>query len=189
MSAIRMMNIMEVKDRWLSSGWVDILFILAIMAIGVSHALNIKRGVATGSAAKVRDNLCQSEKKCFLRRLREMQVIIKEVVIFSGHMMFRGTTQESISAVVEDKIRYIISFYSAQSRPPCLHSKASPIAKISRNAKAHAVEVVGVFRNMLFGSGNSRAISRSNSRNRMATKKNRKENGIRADLSGSNPHS
>lgn len=39
------------------------------------------------------------------------------------------------------------------------------------------------------GSGRSRAISRSNSRNRMATRKNRIENGSRADPSGSNPHS
>lgn len=39
------------------------------------------------------------------------------------------------------------------------------------------------------GSGRSRAISRSNKRNRMATKKKRIENGSRADPSGSNPHS
>jgi len=34
-----------------------------------------------------------------------------------------------------------------------------------------------------------RAISRSNIRNRIATMKNRKENGDRADFIGSNPHS
>lgn len=39
------------------------------------------------------------------------------------------------------------------------------------------------------GSGNNRAISKSNSRNRMATRKNRSENGSRADPSGSKPHS
>lgn len=39
------------------------------------------------------------------------------------------------------------------------------------------------------GRGRSKAISKSNSRNRMATKKNRKEKGSRADPRGSNPHS
>lgn len=39
------------------------------------------------------------------------------------------------------------------------------------------------------GRGRSSAISRSNSRNRIATKKNRIENGSRADPRGSNPHS
>lgn len=39
------------------------------------------------------------------------------------------------------------------------------------------------------GRGNRRAISRSNSRNVMATKKNFIEKGRRADPIGSNPHS
>jgi len=39
------------------------------------------------------------------------------------------------------------------------------------------------------GRGRRSAISRSNSRNRMATRKNRSENGRRADPRGSNPHS
>lgn len=39
------------------------------------------------------------------------------------------------------------------------------------------------------GSGNNKAISKSNRRNKIATRKNRKEKGIRADLRGSNPHS
>lgn len=39
------------------------------------------------------------------------------------------------------------------------------------------------------GRGSRRAISRSNSRNRMATRKNRIEKGSRAEPSGSNPHS
>lgn len=39
------------------------------------------------------------------------------------------------------------------------------------------------------GRGRSRAISRSNSRNVMATRKNFMENGRRADPMGSNPHS
>lgn len=39
------------------------------------------------------------------------------------------------------------------------------------------------------GRGSRRAISRSNRRKRMATRKNRSENGRRADPRGSNPHS
>lgn len=39
------------------------------------------------------------------------------------------------------------------------------------------------------GRGSSRAISRSNSRNVMATRKNFIEKGRRAELVGSNPHS
>ena len=39
------------------------------------------------------------------------------------------------------------------------------------------------------GRGKSKAISRSKSRNSIATRKNRKENGNRADFRGSNPHS
>ena len=39
------------------------------------------------------------------------------------------------------------------------------------------------------GSGRRRAISRSKRRKRIATRKNRRENGSRADPKGSNPHS
>lgn len=42
---------------------------------------------------------------------------------------------------------------------------------------------------MAHGSGRSRAISRSNRRNVMATRKNFIENGSRADPMGSKPHS
>lgn len=49
-----------------------------------------------------------------------------------------------------------------------------------------------VFRSLAWeahGRGKSRAISRSNSRNVIATKKNFIEKGRRADPMGSNPHS
>ena len=39
------------------------------------------------------------------------------------------------------------------------------------------------------GRGSSRAISRSKRRKRIATRKNRREKGSRADPRGSNPHS
>lgn len=56
-------------------------------------------------------------------------------------------------------------------------------------AVAHRNVCVGVRSWSPHGSGSSRAISRSNKRNRMATRKNRKENGSRAEPRGSNPHS
>lgn len=49
------------------------------------------------------------------------------------------------------------------------------------------VEVLIVW--IAHGSGSRRAISRSNNRNVIATKKNFIENGRRAELVGSNPHS
>lgn len=49
--------------------------------------------------------------------------------------------------------------------------------------------MVGVCSWMAHGSGSRRAISRSNSKNRIATRKNRIENGSRADPRGSKPHS
>lgn len=51
------------------------------------------------------------------------------------------------------------------------------------------VGMMGLNRNSDAGKGKSRAISRSKRRKRIATRKNRKENGIRADFNGSNPHS
>lgn len=55
--------------------------------------------------------------------------------------------------------------------------------------EVHVNVVIGVCSWMAHGSGSSRAISKSNSRKRIATRKNRIENGSRADPSGSNPHS
>lgn len=55
--------------------------------------------------------------------------------------------------------------------------------------EAHTSVVVGFCSWMAHGSGRRSAISKSNSRNRIATRKNRIENGSRADPSGSKPHS
>lgn len=49
--------------------------------------------------------------------------------------------------------------------------------------------VVGCERLIAHGVGSRRAISRSKRRNKIATRKNRMENGSRAEPSGSNPHS
>lgn len=57
------------------------------------------------------------------------------------------------------------------------------------STEAHTRVVIGDWSCVAHGSGRSRAISRSNRRNRIATRKNRTENGSRADPSGSKPHS
>lgn len=49
--------------------------------------------------------------------------------------------------------------------------------------------VMGDWSCVAHGRGSRSAISRSNSRNRIATRKNRIEKGSRAEPSGSNPHS
>jgi len=79
--------------------------------------------------------------------------------------------------------------YSAHSRPPFIHSKISPTVKMIINVKDMGIKMEGWVTNLAAGRGNNSAISRSNSKNKIATRKNRKENGRRADLSGSNPHS
>lgn len=56
-------------------------------------------------------------------------------------------------------------------------------------AEAQASVVVGFCSWVAHGRGSRRAISRSNRRNRIATRKKRIENGSRADPSGSKPHS
>jgi len=48
---------------------------------------------------------------------------------------------------------------------------------------------MGALEVIVTGRIKSRAISKSNIRNKMATRKNRKEKGRREDLIGSNPHS
>lgn len=91
-----------------------------------------------------------------------------------------------------NSIRVIIilsGLYSAHSRPPFTHSKISPSAKIIMNISEIGIKVEGAVISLAAGKGKSSAISRSNSRNKMATRKNRNENGNRADFSGSNPHS
>lgn len=64
-----------------------------------------------------------------------------------------------------------------------------PKVRSSRTAEAQRKVSRGDSNWFPQGRGNSRAISRSKSRKRMATKKNRSENGRRADPNGSNPHS
>lgn len=58
--ATSIVSIIEINVRCFTSGWALTVFILATRAIGVSQALKISRGVASGSAAKAKDILCQS---------------------------------------------------------------------------------------------------------------------------------
>lgn len=51
------------------------------------------------------------------------------------------------------------------------------------------VEVIGFLLQVIKGRIKSRAISKSNIRNRIAIRKNRNEKGRRGDFIGSNPHS
>lgn len=55
--------------------------------------------------------------------------------------------------------------------------------------KAIAVIVLVLIVWIAHGSGSNRAISKSNNKNVMATRKNFIENGKRAELVGSKPHS
>ena len=79
--------------------------------------------------------------------------------------------------------------YSAQSKPPWTHSKTNPTIRINRKIIEIKEEVKGFARVLKYGKGNRRATSRSNRRNKIATRKKRNEKGIRADFNGSNPHS
>lgn len=60
---------------------------------------------------------------------------------------------------------------------------------MARTAVAHRKVSTGELSWSPQGRGSSKAISRSNKRKRIATRKNRRENGRRAEPSGSKPHS
>lgn len=92
--------------------------------------------------------------------------------------------------LIESKsiIFFRLNTYSAHSRPPCIHSYINPTVRRAKIVVDHKNIFVGVIW-AAHGVGKSRAISRSNRRKRMATRKNRIEKGRRAEPSGSNPHS
>ncbi len=73
---------------------------------------------------------------------------------------------------------------SVHSRDPSCHSWKRPIARIRRNKK---VLRSGKFRDR--GRGRSKAISTSKIIKITERRKNRRENGRREELIGSNPHS
>jgi len=79
---------------------------------------------------------------------------------------------------------HIVYFHSKE---PSFHSWYKPKIKIIQNPMI--ISLTAVDRNLIDGIGINKAISISNTRNRTARIKNRKENGIRAELWGSKPHS
>lgn len=79
--------------------------------------------------------------------------------------------------------------YSAHSSPPCSHSYSRPNVRIISSVVISIIVVFGGFVFMLHGVGSNSTISRSNRINRMATRKNWMEIGVRAFPSGSKPHS
>lgn len=189
--AINIVNTKDMKVRCFVSVWVFIVLILAMRDIGTSQHLSMIRGVDKGSVASFIDKWCHVEVWCGVRSLRLIMEMISDFAIEVGHINLIGEIQIIVNADNEVSRMYIINLvnYSAQSSPPCVHSNISPIVRIIRNRMVNMTGFCGLKVRILMGSGNNRAISRSNSRNRMATRKNRKENGIRADFRGSNPHS
>lgn len=82
-----------------------------------------------------------------------------------------------------------LTAYSAQSNPPWIHSYTSPSVRRISTAEAQRKVSRGEVSWSPQGSGRRSAISKSKRRNRIATRKNRREKGRRAVPSGSNPHS
>lgn len=79
--------------------------------------------------------------------------------------------------------------YEDHSSEPSVHSYRSPNRRIIRNAATPVKNVGVLIRVVINGIGVSSTISMSNTTKIMASRKNRRENGIRAMFFGSNPHS
>ena len=79
--------------------------------------------------------------------------------------------------------------YLIQSKDPSFHSWNSPRIKIKRKIIKLKSINKSIPANILITGGKSRTISTSKIKKMTARRKNRKENGKRAEPSGSNPHS
>lgn len=88
-------------------------------------------------------------------------------------MCFYHSGIQGLSEVASSKVAVLIKLISnfAQSRAPWFHSWASPMVSRLRTINVHSTVVVGVMFSAQ-GRGNSSAISRSNSRKKIATRKN-----------------
>lgn len=75
-----------------------------------------------------------------------------------------------------------------QFREPSRHSCKRPIIRIIRNNEVLIIDIL-VFKIIVIGRGINRIISISKTRKITASRKNRRENGIRAEDFGSKPHS
>lgn len=87
------------------------------------------------------------------------------------------------------QLRWLDFGYSIQFREPSFHSWNRPRIKISRKLNTPEEETRSVEAIIFVMAGNKRTISTSKIRKITANKKNRRENGRRAELIGSNPHS
>lgn len=79
--------------------------------------------------------------------------------------------------------------YCAQSNDPSFHSWNRPTIKITKNKNAPTTVFNLSILDILTRTGNNKTISTSKIKKIIASKKNRKEKGKRADLIGSKPHS
>lgn len=79
--------------------------------------------------------------------------------------------------------------YSVQSNDPSFHSWSKPRIRITRNKERLKIDDDGEDISGSSGIGRRRTISMSKTRKITANRKNRRENGIRAEFLGSNPHS
>jgi hypothetical protein len=121
---------------------------------------------------------------------------------------FKATNVEAISEVSKRKYRLLNlsvvlkvivtvfsnnicnwATYEAHSREPSTHSYNSPYIRTSRNIQRAGVEYTIKEEVIRGGRGKRKAISISKIRNTTASKKNRREKGVRAEFFGSNPHS
>jgi hypothetical protein len=76
-----------------------------------------------------------------------------------------------------------------QFRDPSIHSCSRPIIKIMMNRRRDMIINILLDDKMMIGAGINNTISMSNTMKITASRKNRVENGIRAEFKGSNPHS
>lgn len=89
------------------------------------------------------------------------------------------------------QIRYFskLLFYWIQFKAPWFHSCRRPKIKIIQMNADARVSVIGLREYIRIPKGRRSAISTSNTRKIIVIRKNRKENGLRDLLTGSNPHS
>ena len=165
--------------------------LLAIKAKGVSQHLNTNRGVAIESTERINERLCHLDIQCLF--ISAIAAIDKKALcrIVTGQRFFLETTKlvKIIPIVINIRVIIFIWIYSAHSNPPFIHSNTKPKVRININIVAAIIRFLGLVIKTAPGRGNRSAISRSNNKNNIATRKNRKEKGRRAEFKGSNPHS
>jgi hypothetical protein len=97
---------------------------------------------------------------------------------------------EELNPLIRIRSFYISRIiYEDQSRDPSFHSWINPSSRINRNSIEVIRAVYRLLVRIIVGIGISKTISISNTIKMIASRKNRIENGIRAVLLGSKPHS